>query len=257
MKIKQLALLLGMLLTAAGYAIAKDKVSSVSPIPLAQKKDDISGQLKERITKVIDVRNGIAYLPNENEPFTGKYEAYYSSGKIKGEMNFKDGQSNGLATLWYENGQKKSEISFKAGKMNGVLTSWNENGQIIVETNYKDDKKNGLSTFWDKNEQKIGELNYVDGEENSQKLNYNAQKPNDYIEEIKNRCQTQMGEHGAAMVKACVDQDIEAGLALGSYLKNHEAIVTRCITQMGEHGYAMVKACADQDIEAEEALRKY
>jgi hypothetical protein len=80
---------------------------------------------------------------------------------------------------------------------------------------------------------------------------------NNIMQKIKSRCQTQMGEYGAAMVKACVDQDIEAAQALNAYLKNHEAIVSRCLGQMGEYGYAMVKACAEQDIEAENALRKY
>jgi hypothetical protein len=66
-----------------------------------------------------------------------------------------------------------------------------------------------------------------------------------------------MGEYGAAIVKACVDQDIEALKALGTYMEKHEAINRRCLIQMKEHGYAMIKACADQDIEAEDALSKY
>jgi hypothetical protein len=77
------------------------------------------------------------------------------------------------------------------------------------------------------------------------------------MQEIKNRCQKQMGEHGAALVKACVDQDIEALNAIGSYMEKHKSVVNRCYSQMGEHGWALVKACADQDIEAEEALKKY
>jgi hypothetical protein len=71
------------------------------------------------------------------------------------------------------------------------------------------------------------------------------------------RCKTQMGEYGAAMVKACVDQDIQALSALHKYPEKHQPIIDRCIVQMGDYGAAMVKACADQDIEAEKALSQY
>jgi hypothetical protein len=83
------------------------------------------------------------------------------------------------------------------------------------------------------------------------------QATNTAMQEIISRCRTQMGEYGAAMVKACVDQDIEAVTALDSYLNTHKAVVARCNEQMKEHGYAMVKACVEQDIEAENALQKY
>lgn len=66
-----------------------------------------------------------------------------------------------------------------------------------------------------------------------------------------------MGEYGAAMVKACVDQDMAAWRALARYPDKHKGIVRRCTRQMGAYGWAMVKACADQDIEAEEALESY
>jgi hypothetical protein len=36
-----------------------------------------------------------------------------------------------------------------------------------------------------------------------------------------------------------------------------QEIIARCRTQMGEYGAAMVKACVDRDIEAENALQKY
>lgn len=71
------------------------------------------------------------------------------------------------------------------------------------------------------------------------------------------RCREQMGEYGAAMVKACADQDIEALRALNNYPNEYGSIIARCYRQMKEYGYAMVKACADQDIEAEKALQNY
>ena len=64
-----------------------------------------------------------------------------------------------------------------------------------------------------------------------------------------------MGSYGSSMVKACVDQDMEAHKDLQRYPVEHAAIVDRCKRQMRSYGWSMVKACADQDIEAERALR--
>lgn len=75
--------------------------------------------------------------------------------------------------------------------------------------------------------------------------------------EVVQRCRASMGEYGAAMVKACVDQDMQAYRALKRYPDKHGPAIARCKRQMGEYGWAMVKACADQDIAAEEALESY
>jgi hypothetical protein len=134
--------------------------------------------------------------------------------------------------------------------MSGLATVWYWNGNKLSETNYLDDEKNGLETLWNEKGNKESETIYKDG-------NKNTQKTNNLTQEIISRCKTQMAEYGAAMVKACVDQDIAAFKTLGLYMENHKAIITRCLSQMGEYGYVMVKACADQDIEAENALRNY
>ncbi|MDO9140435.1 MAG: hypothetical protein Q7U38_08940 [Methylobacter sp.] len=34
-----------------------------------------------RVTTLIDIRNDVAYFPNESKPFTGKHETYYLNGK--------------------------------------------------------------------------------------------------------------------------------------------------------------------------------
>lgn len=80
---------------------------------------------------------------------------------------------------------------------------------------------------------------------------------NDLKKEIIDRCRAQMNQYGAVMVKACVDQDIEAVNALSKYPNEYKPIISRCLGQMREYGFMMVKACTDQDIEAEKALSKY
>ena len=70
------------------------------------------------------------------------------------------------------------------------------------------------------------------------------------------RCQTQMGSYGASMVKACVDQDLEAYEELQKLTPSHSSIVDRCERQMGSFGWAMVLACTEQDMEAARALER-
>ena len=74
--------------------------------------------------------------------------------------------------------------------------------------------------------------------------------------DIIDRCQSQMGSYGASMVKACVDQDVEAYEELQTLVGAHGAIINRCSRQMGNFGWSMVLACAEQDIEAEQALKR-
>ncbi len=88
-------------------------------------------------------------------------------------------------------------------------------------------------------------------------ISYPVFAGDDVKQEIIQRCKSQMGDYGASMVKACVDQDIEALVALNEYHEKHKSIISRCYSQMKDYGYAMIKACADQDIEAEEALSRY
>jgi hypothetical protein len=79
----------------------------------------------------------------------------------------------------------------------------------------------------------------------------------DIKKEIIDRCRSQMDQYGASMVKACVDQDIEAVNAIAKYPDKYKQIVGRCMGQMRQYGFSMVKACSDQDIQAENALSNY
>ena len=75
-------------------------------------------------------------------------------------------------------------------------------------------------------------------------------------EEIIARCRKQMERFGSAMVKACVDEDLDAYRGLARYPDEHRPCIARCERQMSSFGWSMVQACADEDIEAEKALRR-
>jgi len=142
-------------------------------------------------TGELEFKNGIAFIPSTEKPFTGRWVA--SDGKRRFDAIFKNGRENGLRTVWDGNGQKIAEEIFKNGNLNGLATYWYDNGQIVVKKTFKN------------------------GKEINTKKYENKPKRSAVMQEIINRCRTQMGEYGAAMVKACIDQDIEAEKALLKY----------------------------------------
>ncbi|MEY3880413.1 MAG: hypothetical protein RIQ94_1209 [Pseudomonadota bacterium] len=89
---------------------------TTNPPPAKVVNATTNTESNERVTKEDpDIRNDIFYLPNEDKPFTGRYETYYSNGNKKGVAHIKNGKFDGLMTLWDENGQNKTETYVKDG----------------------------------------------------------------------------------------------------------------------------------------------
>ncbi|MBK5541508.1 hypothetical protein JFV28_20430 [Pseudomonas sp. TH05] len=84
-----------------------------------------------------------------------------------------------------------------------------------------------------------------------------AHADTDVKKEIIDRCKSQMDKYGSVMVKACVDQDLEAVAGLNEIPDEHKKTVARCMKQMRKYGYSLVKACVDQDLEAAKSLSEY
>ena len=112
----------------------------------------------------LESRNGVMYLPNHEEPYTGQYVTWYENGQKATEAMHKAGKKNGLATLWYENGQKWNEITYKDGNPDGRFTGWHENGQKYFDGIYKDGLKDGVFTEWDEQGNIIRKTTYKKGE---------------------------------------------------------------------------------------------
>ncbi len=86
------------------------------PKSIVTKKQKPKPKPKEIVTSAkLEFRNGLAYLPNEDTPFTGRYEAHHSNGKKYVETKYKQGKKDGLLILWDENGLKVGEIAFENG----------------------------------------------------------------------------------------------------------------------------------------------
>ena len=110
----------------------------------------------------LEDRNGVAYLADEETPFTGRAEKFYQNGQKEEEANFKDGKEDGPVTKWFENGQKWLEGNWEDGDLTGS-TEWYENGQKRGEATFKDGEPDGLETHWYENGQKRREGKYKDG----------------------------------------------------------------------------------------------
>ena len=133
--------------------------------------------------------DGLIYLPNESEPYSGlvtqarsqigisRGEFEVSDGKLTGvermwnesgqlawEENYVDGRANGLTRAWHGNGQLASEAPYSDGKQNGLHRAWHENGELSLEVSYVDGKRDGLDRAWDSKGQLLYERNYANGE---------------------------------------------------------------------------------------------
>ena len=107
--------------------------------------------------------NGIIFLPNMTEPFTGNNLCEYINGQIKSKGEIKDGKLDGKSSWWHLNGQKGLEKNYKDDKLDGSWTTWSENGQKGLEKHYKDGKKDGKWTTWYESGQIWSEGNFKDG----------------------------------------------------------------------------------------------
>ena len=115
-------------------------------------------------SKYVQTRDGIRYLPNEQEPFTGENLCVYSNGQKASEGIFLNGLLTGKWTHWYENGQKESEGEFWNGLFIGKFTRWYANGLKQREFNTNiDGLYDGKFTEWWDNGQKQSEGNWKNG----------------------------------------------------------------------------------------------
>ena len=64
----------------------------------------------------LDVKDDIAYLPNEDTPFTGKHQEYHSNGKKYIETTYKNGKKDGVLIMWDEYEHKIGQLNYLDGK---------------------------------------------------------------------------------------------------------------------------------------------
>ena len=55
----------------------------------------------------------------------------------------------------------------------------------------------------------------------------------------------------SVMVRACIAEDMAAYEALQTFAAEHTPFIERCVGQLGQHGWAMVRICVERQIEAQ------
>ena len=103
----------------------------------------------------------LAYIPNQETPFTGKAVDFYKNGQKEKEGNYTDGKLEGLRTLWYENEQKQEDWNFKDGKLISAEV-WKPNGEKCPVTNVKDG--NGVIVWYNMDGTERFRYTYKNGE---------------------------------------------------------------------------------------------
>lgn len=81
-------------------------------------------------TKIMTKKNGIWYLKNSNEAYSGKFIDYYFSGKKEGEGTLFNGKLKGKRVLYYPSGTISNEIEYDNGIPHGIEKRYYENGTL-------------------------------------------------------------------------------------------------------------------------------
>ena len=120
------------------------------------------------------VKDGLFYLPNEQQPYSGDNICIYKgSGGFAIQGEIKNGVKYGVETSWHKNGQIMKKGNFIDGKEAGNWAVWYENGQITAKGNFIDGKEYGKMTSWYENGQKWEEGNFIDGKEDGKMTSWN------------------------------------------------------------------------------------
>lgn len=98
---------------------------------------------KEIAKKVVDgnqlqQKDGIMYMTNESQPFTGTAVTKYKNGQINFKADYKDGKQDGPTIGYYESGQVNFEYNFKAGEFDGEIIDYYQSGQVKSRSKYKE-----------------------------------------------------------------------------------------------------------------------
>lgn len=102
---------------------------------------------------------------NADEKKEGEWNYFYENGVLKEKMNFKDDKQVGLAEGWYSNGNKWYTETYKDGQLNGLQTMYFYNSNVKQLNNYKDDKLNGPRKSYSSQGSLVSETSFVDDQQ--------------------------------------------------------------------------------------------
>jgi antitoxin component YwqK of YwqJK toxin-antitoxin module len=96
-------------------------------------------------------------------PYTGTFEEFYESGKLKGTGSFKDGLVDGLRIMYNEDGTKRVERQYSGGLSHGLSSEFYDDGKLKQEGEFVKGKENGIWTIYWKNGQTKSIITFENG----------------------------------------------------------------------------------------------
>ena len=98
-----------------------------------------------------------------NGELVNKYKAYYYSGQLENETNYKDDEYDGLSVEYHPNGTIKKQSAYLNGSLHGTQKEYYENGNLKKGTIFLNDTENGDSTFYNEHGKLIKKESYFNG----------------------------------------------------------------------------------------------
>ena len=103
----------------------------------------------------------LAYLKEEEEPFTGSAVETGEGGKPSLEGNFHEGRSHGEEIWYFDNGNKNSLVTFQHGLRHGPHLVWYENGDLQIDVCYNNGRRDGRHSVFYEGGQKRSQADFV------------------------------------------------------------------------------------------------
>jgi len=147
-----------------GNALTQDEINNVVTITKRQTLDSLGYNQIDKViyvftkeyvnrpdslksipsTGIMIRKQGAWYLPNNANPYSGRFIDYYMSGKKQGEGFLFNGRLKGNRKMYYQNGNISADLEYDNGISNGFEKSFYEDGKLKEEGVTKKQKKIGL-----------------------------------------------------------------------------------------------------------------
>ncbi|MFV5695737.1 toxin-antitoxin system YwqK family antitoxin [Flavobacterium sp. LB3P122] len=99
-----------------------------------------------------------------NKLFEGQWKYYHQASKIVMTIeNYKNGNLEGLRTVFYPSGKIAEEITYKNNLKNGSYKKYTEKGIVLEESIFKNNEYNGLAIFKDTDGNIVSKGQFVAG----------------------------------------------------------------------------------------------
>lgn len=96
----------------------------------------------------VELRDGLAFVVDEPDPFSGRVKELYDDGRIKSLQTFNRGRPEGSLKSWHQNGQLWISAEYRRGLKDGFVRSWSPSGELWFEKEYRAGVLVGCRGFW-------------------------------------------------------------------------------------------------------------